>query len=120
MKEKVICYQQKSIYVVNRAIAVCLLNLFVSCSHYTNHYSLKVMLLGSSLQLPQRVLVIPSPSHVLSEVRVGSHSGEWVGAVSVSYHIIQEVPLVLVDLAALLQLHLELDLEQVLHPSHQH
>ena len=76
------------------------------------------MLLGSSQHLPPPVLVIPSPSDVLLlGTGMGSPSGEWVGAVSVCWHITQQAPHLLVDLAVSSQLGLELGL--VL-PSHQH
>ena len=88
------------------------------------HISLQVMLLGSSLHLPlpPPVLVIPSPSDVLLlETGVESPSGEWmVKAVSALCYIVQQVPLVLVGLGVLSQLHLGLGLEQVLLPIHLH
>ena len=87
---------------------------------YSSLFS-KVVLLDSSLQLPPHVLVIPSPSNVLLlETEMGSPSGEWMGAVSALSYIVQQVPLVLVVLAVLSQLHLGLGLEQVLLPTHQH
>ena len=79
------------------------------------------MLLDSSLHLPPPVLVIPSPSDVqLRGTVMESPSGEWVGAVNVLCYTVQQVPLVHVELAVLSQLQLELGLEQVLLPIHQH
>ena len=83
-------------------------------------FCLQVLLLDSSLHLFPPVLVIPSPSDVLLGTGMESPSGEWMGAVSVICYIAQQVPLVLVGLAVLSQLHLWLGLEQVLLPSHQH
>ena len=79
------------------------------------------MLLGSLLHLPPPVLVVPSPSDVLLlETGMGSPSGEWaVGAVSVHYYTVKQIPLVLVGLVLSL-LQLRLGLEQVLLPSHLH
>ena len=84
------------------------------------HFSVQVMLLGSSLQLPPPVLVIPLPSDVLLlETGMESPSGEWVGAVSVSWYI-DPLPPLFVDKVTPSQLGLGLGLEQVLLPSHQH
>ena len=75
--------------------------------------SLQEMLLHSSLQLPPHVLVIPSPSDVmLLETGMGSPSGEWVVAVSVCWHIAQQMSIVNVDLTWPSQQGLELGLEQ--------
>ena len=58
---------------------------------FSLHISLQV---DSLLQLPPPVLVIPSPSDVLLlETVLGSPTGEWVGAVSVPWHIHQLPPL---------------------------
>ena len=86
---------------------------------FSMHFSLQVMLLHSSLQLPPPVLVILLPSDVLLlETGIGSLSGEWVEAVSVSWDITQQVPILCV--ASQLQLGLGLVQEQLLLPTHQH
>ena len=96
---------------------------FVSMKSITINHSLafmQLMLLGSSQQLPQHALVVPSPSGVLLlETWVELPFGEWVGTVSVPCHTGQTLPL-FVGLTTPLELSLVLGLQQVLLPSHQH
>ena len=82
-----------------------------------NVFSLQMMLLDSSLQLLPPVLVIPSLSDVLLvEAEVGSPYGELeiLRVMSVTSHIDQILPLLLVGQQLPSQLGLGLGLEQVL------
>ena len=87
-----------------------------------NVCSLQVMLLGSSLQLPQPVLMIPLPSDaLLMEGWVGPPPGEWEGWwwMSVPCNI-DWLAHLCVGLAVLSQLRLQLGLEQMLLLTHLH
>ena len=78
--------------------------------HVTCVFSLQVMLLGNSLHLPPPVLMIPSPSDVLLlETIMGKLPGEWVGAIHVSWHIMQQLVYLHVDLSSQPQLGLGLE-----------
>ena len=82
-------------------------------------FSLQVMLLDSSLDLPPPVLVVPLSSDVLLlGTGMGTPFGEWVGAVSVLWYTDQH--LLVVDQTMFSKQGLKLGLEQMVLPTHQH